>query len=341
MSEKQKLIVIVGPTASGKTGLSINLAKRLGSEIISADSRQVYKGFDLGSGKVTKKEMQGVLHHCLDICSPRYTCTAELWRRHAEKSLAGIVHRAEKGTESLKKRDSVPFSQRASTHFPPLNMDSISPYLGVPIVVGGTGFYIDALVYGQDFPAVKPDLVLRHELARLGTEELYEHLVALDPERAQTVEQKNPRRLIRAIEIATALGRVPQLGDREAKYDVLWLGLNPPREVLAQKINERLHARLRQGMVAEVRHLHEGTYQAPLSWKRLEHFGLEYRYIAQYLQQNISKEEMETRIARDSLRYARRQMTWFKRNKMIRWYESAEEALSKWIEKGTTSFTRR
>lgn len=299
MPEKQKLIVIVGPTASGKTGLSIEIAKHIGGEVISADSRQVYSGFDLGSGKVTKREMQGVPHHCLDIASPRSTVSVERWRRCAEKAIRGIIRRGH-----------------------------------VPIIAGGTGFYIDALVFGTDFPTVAPNHALRQSLAGATTGELLEKLTALDPERAATIEQKNPRRLVRAIEVATALGSVPPLpplSSPASKWgEVVWVGLNPPKDELHEKIHARILSRLKQGMLAEVRKLHAGTHQAPLSWKRLEHFGLEYRFLALYLQGALSKEAMIEELDRATRRYARRQMTWWKRNKKIQWFESADEALVQW-----------
>ncbi len=294
--ELPHLYVIVGPTASGKTGLAIELARHVGGEVISADSRQVYRGLDLGSAKVTEQEMKGVPHHCLDIASPRSTCTVHRWRLHAERAIRRIVRVGH-----------------------------------VPIVAGGTGFYVDALMYGHEFPAVKPDHDLRRELSGRPPEALFAQLEALDPERAASIERKNPRRLIRAIEVARALGKVPPLRDPEAKstrYEATWLGLAPPRDLLAVTIHERVLSRLRQGMLEEVKDLRNGTHQAALSWKRLLHFGLEYRYIALHLQGKLTHEEMIDELVRDTLRFARRQMTWFKRNPNIRWFPSPDEALT-------------
>lgn len=291
MDTHASLIVIVGPTASGKTSLSIELARRMGGEVISADSRQVYRGLDIGSGKVTKREMRGIPHHCLDLYSPRTVCSAPMWRKHAEQAY-----------DEIRKRGHV------------------------PILAGGTGFYIDSFVFGHEYPAVPPDTALRQALGKLSPEELLARLHILDPERAESVEQKNPRRLIRAIEIAEALGKVPALV-RTPRTPTRWIGIAPPKDVLREKIHSRLMARMRQGMVAEVRHLRAGTHQAAVSWERLESLGLEYRYIARYLRGRLTKEEMLEELEREIVRYARRQMTWFKRNKEIEWYESGVDAL--------------
>ena len=190
---KQKIIVILGPTASGKTALSIALAKKYGGEVISADSRQVYRGLDIGTEKVTKKEMRGVPHHCIDIASPRQAFSVTQWRKHAQKAIDRIVHNE-----------------------------------NIPIVAGGTGQYIDALVYNTVFPAVKPNYTLRRELEKKTCAELLKQLQQLNPVRATNIERENPRRLIRAIEIATALGGVPSLRKKEAQYDVIWIGIEIP-----------------------------------------------------------------------------------------------------------------
>lgn len=293
----QPIIVIVGPTASGKTGLAVELARRFGGEVISADSRQVYKALDIGTGKVTKREMRGVLHHCLDIAKPSRAFSVTQWRAHAQKAVEGIASRGK-----------------------------------VPIIAGGTGFYIDALVHGIDFPAVKPNTTLRKTLGKKAPEELLAILKKLDPTRAKTIEQKNPRRLIRAIEIATALGKVPALSEKKALYDVTWIGINPEERVLEEKIHTRLIARMRQGMVAEVKNLHTPSVGRGLSWNRLDALGLEYRYLSKYLQGMLTKEEMLVELERAICQYAHRQMTWFKRNKEIRWFTSPDQALSEFPE---------
>ncbi len=277
----QKLIVIVGPTATGKSALGIRLAKKLEGEIISADSRQVYTGLNIGTGKVTSKEMQRIPHHLLDVVNPKKRFDVSQYKKQAEKALQYTV---------VKNK-------------------------ALPIIVGGTGFYIDALVYDMVFPEVPPNQKLRTKLSKLTNRELVDQLITLDPERADTIDIHNSVRLIRAIEIAESIGKTPPL-TYTSKYDVLFIGLNVEKELLQKKIHDRLLKRMKLGMIAEVKNLHEGE----LSWKRLEELGLEYRYIALYLQNKISKEEMIVQLEREINHYAKRQMTWFKRNKDIQWF---------------------
>jgi tRNA dimethylallyltransferase len=282
---KPKVIAVVGPTASGKTSLGIFLAQKLNGEVISADSRQVYKGLNIGTGKVTKKEMAGVPHHMLDIASPKRQFTADNFVTLGRKKITMIYH---------------------SNH--------------VPIIVGGTGFYIDAIVGTIALPQVPPNASLRKKLSNKSAAQLLRTLKKLDPSRAAEVDPHNKVRLIRAIEIAKALGRVPKL-KAEPLYDVLLLGLNP--KDLEARIEKRLHARLRQGMIAEAKRLHASG----LSYKRMEELGLEYRYLARYLQGKLSRERMEEELLREIRRYAKRQMRWFKRNLDIHWVKNETQAL--------------
>ncbi|MFA6416540.1 MAG: tRNA (adenosine(37)-N6)-dimethylallyltransferase MiaA [Candidatus Paceibacterota bacterium] len=291
MSENQpKIIAILGPTASGKSDLAVWLAKKLDGEVVSADSRQVYRGMDIGTGKVTKKEMAGVPHHLLDVADPKKVFSVDQYQKLAAKAIADILKREK-----------------------------------MPIICGGTGFYIDALIDGQVLPAVAPDKKLRATLAKKSVTELFTILKKLDPKRAKTIDPKNPVRLIRAIEIATALGSVPSI-KKESKYEVLKIGLNPEPAVLQQRIHLRLIKRLKQGMLAEVKKLHDQG----VSWKRLEAFGLEYRYLALFLQGNPpaggTKPEMLEQLEKEINHYAKRQMTWFKRDKKIKWAKDLEEA---------------
>lgn len=280
------LIVIVGPTASGKTNLAVTLAKKIGGEIISADSRQVYRGLDIGTEKITVRAMRGVPHHCLDIASPRRTCSVETWRAHAERAIRDIQKRGR-----------------------------------VPIVTGGTGLYVDALVYGFAFPRVRPNTALRTRLATWSAERLLKRLEKLDPERASGIEKRNPRRLIRAIEVAEALGRVPTL-TRHPHYAITWIGLNLPFPLLERRIRARLKKTLRRGLVAETRMLRE---ELGLSWKRINELGLEYRVVGDYLRGELPKKNVEEKLYQGVRRYAKRQLRWFKHNNDIVWYESANE----------------
>lgn len=282
--QKPKLIVILGPTATGKSALAVRLAKHIGGEVISADSRQVYRGMDIGTGKITKKEMRGVPHHLLDVASPKQQYSVARFVRDAKKAAVDI-HK--------KKR--------------------------IPIIVGGTGLYIDALSRGTSLPEVPPNLNLRAQLEKLTTEKLFALLKKKDSRRAHTIDRHNRRRLIRALEIVELLGKVPPAQTR-SDFETLFIGLTLPQEQLRKKIHRRLSARMSRGMVAEVRKLHKNG----VSWKKLEEFGLEYRNIAQYLQKKIPKQEMLLRLTKDIKHYAKRQMTWFKRHPDIHWFSLSD-----------------
>ena len=281
----QKIIAVVGPTASGKSSLGIYLAQKLGGEIISADSRQVYKGLDIGTGKVTKKEMAGVPHHLLSVASPKKQFTVDNFVRLAERSHSNI-----------------------------LQNDRMT------IVVGGTGLYADMLLGRMSYPNVPPDNKLREQLERRTAKQLLAQLQRLDPRRAANIEPNHKRRLIRAIEIAKAIGKSP-LPQSEQKYDVLWLGLNPKK--LKKNIRMRLFARIRAGMIAEAKRLHKQG----LSYKRMAELGLEYHYLALLLQNKITKQEFEVQLERAIGQYTKRKMRWFKRNKDVRWVSGKAEAL--------------
>ena len=285
--EKPKIIVIVGPTASGKTSLSIEFAKKLNGEVISADSRQVYKGLDLGTGKVTEAEMDGVPHHLLDVVDPQETYTVADYVRDARKEISNIISQGK-----------------------------------IPIVVGGTFFYVDALLGRSIPPEVEPNEALRAELEKKSTEELFETLTNKDVERAETIDRDNKRRLVRALEIVDAIGKVPTPKSEEL-YDATIIGISISKEKLKENIHKRLIDRLGRGMIDEVKNLHTHG----LSYKRMYELGIEYKYIAKYLEKKMTKEEMMEQIEMKSLQYAKRQMTWLKRDKSVKWVESPLEAL--------------
>lgn len=296
-----KVLIVVGPTASGKTSLSIELAKRFHGEVVSADSRQVYTGLDIGTGKVTKREMRGVPHHLLDVASPRRRLSAGSYERRAKAAIKDITRRGK-----------------------------------LPIVCGGTGFYIDALTGRMHLPRVAPDAQLRRSLEDASTEELYQRLARLDPARAEQMaspsERKNRARLIRAIEIATHLGSVPPRTESRSPYECLWIGIKPEDATLRQNINTRLAARIKKGMITEAKRLHT----AGLSYRRMEELGLEYRSLARHLQGRISKEAMEAELQSDIWRYARKQIGYWKRNSDVGWYDPSERAaiisrVSEWL----------
>ncbi|MBI2005086.1 tRNA (adenosine(37)-N6)-dimethylallyltransferase MiaA [Patescibacteria group bacterium] len=304
MAKKIRIIAVVGPTASGKSSLGVYLAQKCGGEIISADSRQVYRGLNIGSGKVTKKEMAGVPHHLLDVASPKKQFSADDFVKHSERAIKDI-------TES-----DLIYQVTFRAQLPP-----------VPIVVGGTGFYTDALLGRITLPQVPPNQKLREQLEQKTVEQLFKQLKKLDPNRAKTIEPYHKRRLIRAIEIAKYPNKLlttgkNHRGDASMKYDVLWLGLKPNTEKLKKNIHTRLLARLKQGMVAEAKRLHARG----LSYKRMEELGLEYRSLAKFLQKKISKKELEEEIERGNWLYAKRQMRWFKRNPDIHWVKSPPDS---------------
>jgi len=295
----QKLIVILGPTASGKSSLAIKIAKKFNGEIISADSRQVYKGMDIGTGKVKKKEMLGIPHYLLDVANPRRRFTIVQYRELALKAIDKIFQKGK-----------------------------------IPILCGGTGFYIQAVVDGIIIPQVAPDWKLREELERESIKELFKLLRRLDPRRAKKIDKNNPRRLIRAIEIILKTKKpIPILEKNPLPYPVLMIGLKKSPEELKRLIKKRLLKKLkprsrtsslrgRQGMIEEVARLHRNG----VSWQRLEEFGLEYRHVAKYLQTKLDYKEMVESIQKESENYAKRQITWFKRDKRIKWIKNIKEA---------------
>ncbi len=280
--DKLPLIIIVGPTASGKTSLSIKIAKQFEGEVISADSRQVYQGMDLGTGKVTKEEMQDIPHHLLDIAGPETVYNASDFVRDAKAAITGIMERQH-----------------------------------LPIIAGGTFFYIDSLLGRLSLPAVPPNEILRAELESLPIDELYTQLMAIDPARAATVDQANPRRLVRAIEIATALGHVPATTTIDSPYQPLTLGITIDKDTLHHNIHIRLLERLEAGMVTEV----EGLIATGVTHERLESLGLEYRYISRYLRRLMDYDTMVTELETKIRQFAKRQYTWLKRDSSIVWVD--------------------
>lgn len=285
MNNDPKVIAIVGPTASGKSAIAVEIARLVNGEVISADSRQTYVGLNIGTGKVTKSERRGVQHYMLDVANPKRKMSVVQYERLATRAIRDILKRGK-----------------------------------VPIICGGTGFYVDAALTTASFPAVPPNSKLRKELEKLSPEKLFKKLQKLDPTRAENIDSKNSRRLIRAIEIATTLGNVPKSTLPKERYDTFYIGLRMPKEILAERIHVRLLARMRLGMVAEARRLHEQG----LSWKRMESLGLEYRFLAQFLQSKISKDEMLRDLEIAIRQYSKRQIVWFKRNKNIRWFHPDE-----------------
>ena len=277
MKNKIKIVVIVGPTAVGKSSYAVKYALKHKGEIISADSRQVYKGLDIGTGKITEKEMCGITHHLLDVADPKNKFNVERYKTLAQKAIEDISSRNR-----------------------------------LPIICGGTGFYIDAVVNNISYPDVPHDVKLQNKLECKDTQELFIILKNLDKRFATSLnnsEKNNKRRLIRSIEIATALGKIPPVKKTKSPYDVKWIKLELSPEKLKENIKKRLFERMKQGMMGEVENLHKKG----LSWKRMGELGLEYRYISRFLQDKITKTEMLEKLETEIWRYAKRQMLWFRK----------------------------
>lgn len=287
--ENGKIIVILGQTSTGKSDFAVEIAKQINGEIISADSRQVYKGMNLGTGKITKKEMRNIPHYLLDVISPKKTFSVDEYQKLANKKIEEILKRG-----------------------------------NVPIICGGTGFYIDTLINNTSLPNVPPNKDLRKKLNLLSTLTLNKLLQKLDPIRAKTIDKNNKVRLVRAIEIAKTLGKVPT-----PHRTVLWgksifkIGLTLPPEILKERIYSRLLSRIKKGMIKEVKNLHE---KKNISWKRLESLGLEYRYVSYYLRGKLSKDEMIEKLNIEIWHFAKRQKTWFKRDLKTIWIDPRKKS---------------
>jgi len=293
--EKLPIIVIVGPTASGKSTLAIELARQIGAEIISADSRQVYRGMDIGTGKVTKEEQRQIRHHLIDIANPKVEYNVSHFLEDATKAITDIEGRGKR-----------------------------------VIICGGTTFWIESLLLGIPLPKVVPDPVFREKWGKKEAGELYGYLKRLDPGRAKTIDRQNKVRLLRAIEIAKALGSVPVI-DRSTLPDLSGyqvISLNPPVEELNKKIRERFMARMKAGMLDEAIKLNRGG----LSYERMESLGLEYRALTQFLQKKINDAELYTSLPYDIIHYAKRQRSSLRRLEKqgvkIHWAKDTAEAIA-------------
>ncbi|HOZ55909.1 MAG TPA: tRNA (adenosine(37)-N6)-dimethylallyltransferase MiaA, partial [bacterium] len=290
IAEKKKVIVIVGTTSSGKTKLGVKMARKYNGEIISADSRQVYKGMDVGTGKDLKEykikskiknqksKITNIPYHLIDVADPKETFDLAQWYKMAQAALSDIIDRGK-----------------------------------MPIVVGGAGLYAQALVDGYSLSDVKPDDVLRKKLEKKNKEELFEMLKKINSVfvcKLNNSEKNNKRRLIRYIEILNQERSRYAAKKKNNKYDFEIFGLTYPREELKQRIYKRLMDRLeKEDMVGEVRGLHKRG----LSWEKMESFGLEYKFVSQYLQKKLSYDEMVKKLYIATCQYAKRQMTWLKR----------------------------
>ncbi len=283
------LIGITGPTASGKSSLAVSIALNIGNaEIISADSRQIYKGMDKGTGKITKKEMREVPHHLLDIIDLKKEFTVTEYKREAENKIS-LIHK--KG--------------------------------GVPIICGGTGFYIKAVVEGVALPQVPPNKDFRNHLQKNTKEELFSMLLKQDRRRAEEIEGMNKRKLIRALEIVKATGKpVPKTKKETPNYPVLILGIDTPSHILEERIEKRVDEMISKGLKKEAKEIFKKN-------GKLAKETIGYSEWQKYFNKEESLEEVRESIINNTKKYAKRQMRWFRKEKYIVWIKNEEEALKK------------
>jgi len=287
MMSSNKVIVILGPTASGKSSWAVDLAIKRGGEIISADSRQIYKEMDIGTAKITPEEMKGIPHHLLDIVSVDQIYTAADFQKDSYAFIDDILSRKQ-----------------------------------IPFLAGGTGLYIESVIKGYDFGKAKPNDKLRSDLNNLATEELYTKLQTLNNEEAQIIGSKNRHRLIRALEIASANKQEKaQRSFKTPPYKFLQIGIKLEREMLHSRINQRVKQMSELGLENEVKQL-ANKY----GWDSPAMSGLGYRQFKPYFNDETSLDKVYEQIKIDTRKYAKRQMTWFRRDRSIKWVEDYQDA---------------
>jgi tRNA dimethylallyltransferase len=286
---KEKLIVIIGPTAVGKTKISVEVAKAFNGEIISGDSMQVYRGMDIGTAKVTVEEMQGVMHHLIDIKDPKESFSAAEFQQLVQPLITSINNKGK-----------------------------------VPIIAGGTGLYIQSVLYKYEFSEASSDEHYRQELEETahqkGNMYLYEQLKAIDPTTAEHIHPNNLRRVIRALEVYYSTGKTvsdnQQNQSEERTYNDVLIGLNMERTVLYERINRRVDLMVKEGLFEEVGRLFN---QGIRNCQSIQAIG--YKEIYEYFEDKISREEAIENLKRNSRRYAKRQLTWFRNKLDARWFD--------------------
>ena len=285
---KPKVIVICGPTASGKTTLSIQLAQKINGEIISSDSMQIYKDMNIGTAKPDQQEMQGIKHYLLDFVEPNQRYSVADYKKDAENAIEDILQKGK-----------------------------------VPIIVGGTGLYVDSLIYGIEYPNIEFDENYRKELERRvekeGLEKLYEKAKKIDPQAMKKISRNDQKRILRVLEIYNATGKTKteqeiESRKNEVKYDYKVFAINMDREKLYDRINKRVDIMIQKGLIEEVENLLKKYNEFPTAMQ-----GLGYKEVVEYIQGKVLKEDMIENIKRESRRYAKRQITWFKKNKQTIW----------------------
>ena len=292
---KPKVVVIVGPTASGKTALSIELAKRINGEIISSDSMQIYKDMDIGTAKVTKEEAKGIKHYLVDCVSPDERYTVSDFKKDAENAIEEILAKGK-----------------------------------TPIVVGGTGLYVNSLIYGIEYQDMKFDEDYRNELMEKaetenGLKELWDEANRIDPEAMTKISPNDKKRIVRVLEIFKATGKTKteqEILSRQkgVKYDYKVFGITMERGKLYSRINLRVDLMIEKGLEEEVRNLVKKYTKFPTAMQ-----GLGYKEVVEYFDGILTREEMIDKIKQESRRYAKRQLTWFRKNKETIWLDSTDD----------------
>ena len=288
--DKPKVIVICGPTASGKTALSIELAKKINGEIISSDSMQIYKYMNIGTAKPSEEEKEGIQHYLLDFVEPNQRYSVAEFKKDAESAIEEILAKGK-----------------------------------TPIVVGGTGLYVDSLIYGIEYQDIELDEKYRKELEdrveKEGLEKLYEEAQKIDPQAMEKISRNDQKRILRVLEIYKATGKNKTEQEIESrkkgvKYDYKVFAINWERQLLYERINKRVDIMIEQGLIQEVEELLKKYDNFPTAMQ-----GLGYKEVVEYLQGITTKEEMIEKLKMETRRYAKRQITWFKKNKQTIWIE--------------------
>ncbi len=294
---KPKVIVICGPTASGKTALSIELAKKINGEIISSDSMQIYKDMNIGTAKPTVEEMQGIKHYLLDFVEPDKRYSVAEFKKDAEKAIEEILSKGK-----------------------------------IPIVVGGTGLYVDSLIYGIEYQNIELDEKYRKKLEKIAEEQglqvLYKRAKEIDEEAIKKISPNDKKRITRILEIYKATGKNKteqeiESRKKEVKYDFKVFAINMDREKLYERINKRVDIMIEQGLIEEVKEITRKYKEFPTAMQ-----GLGYKEVVEYLDEKMSKEEMIEKVKMETRRYAKRQITWFKKNKQTMWIDGLADKQS-------------
>ncbi len=291
---KEKVIVICGPTASGKTALSIELAKKINGEIVSADSMQIYKDMDIGTAKPTKEEMQGIKHYLLDFVSPEERYSVAQYKQDAKAAIKEIIAKGK-----------------------------------IPIIVGGTGLYIDSLIYEIEYSDIKIDENYRKELEKMaedkGLDELYKIAMQIDPIAMEKISPNDKKRIMRVLEIYKSTGKTKTQQEEESRknpveYDYKVFAINWNREILYERINKRVDIMIKQGLIEEVKNILKKYDKFPTAMQ-----GLGYKEVVDYINGIYTKDEMIEKIKMETRRYAKRQLTWFRKNKQTIWLDGTND----------------